>query len=85
MTEAMLVSPLSLSTDRSLNINGIVARDYFLILAKINISSGWRPGCILGIEYLQSGSTLAEILSSVPIGQILNKCVLSKELKCTIF
>jgi hypothetical protein len=34
MTEAMLVSPLSLSTDRSLNIEGIVARDY-LILANI--------------------------------------------------
>jgi hypothetical protein len=65
MTEAMLVSPLSLSTDRSWNINGIVARDYFLILAKLIASSGWRPGCMLGIEYLQSGSTLAEILSSV--------------------
>ncbi len=63
MTEAMLVSPLSLSTDRSLNIIGIVAWDYFLILAKLNASIGWRPGCILGIEYLQSGSTLAEILS----------------------
>ncbi len=36
-----------------------------MIHAKLNVSSGWRPGCKLGIEYLQSGLTLAEILSSV--------------------
>jgi hypothetical protein len=44
MTEAMLVSPLSLSTDRSLNINGIVARDYFLIHANLHVSSGQSMG-----------------------------------------
>ncbi len=37
MTEAMLVSPLSLSTDRSWNINGMVARDQ-LTHTNLNVS-----------------------------------------------